>query len=166
VNNMSDALIIGLSTAFATIMAVVVPQLVAYWQNRRKVVDDSDLSRVDLAKKYQDIANQQADENSELEGELRTKEEEKKGWMSKYEEVMQELKTMESRHDQEIEELKRSFDTQISQMKEENIQWREWAERLVYQLRSWNLTPVPFSVEDAKKSGLSLGDFGNTKVQP
>jgi hypothetical protein len=95
---MSESIISLVLSAIVTIITFVVAQGITIWLNKRKVVDDSNLSRVDLAKRYQDMASVQADENAGLEVELKEKEKEKRDLIKKYEELWAELKTMEERH--------------------------------------------------------------------
>jgi uncharacterized membrane protein YheB (UPF0754 family) len=141
---MSESIISLVLSAIVTIITFVVAQGITIWLNKRKVVDDSNLSRVDLAKRYQDMASVQADENAGLEVELKEKEKEKRDLIKKYEELWAELKTMEERHTEEINQLKDSFVAE----KEENLKWKSWARRLVLQLQAYNIEPTPFDPED------------------
>ena len=160
---MSDAVIIAISTGIASLVAVIIPQLILVWQNRHKIDDNSDLSKADLVVKYQSIANTQALANKDLEKEIdqkniliHQKENEKQELNKKLDELYTEIKTIQDNQRIQIDEMKTSFETE----RVENEKIRNWAKRLVLQLQSYNITPTPFDVEDAKKKGLSLGDFG------
>jgi septal ring factor EnvC (AmiA/AmiB activator) len=149
---MSESIISLVLSAIVTIITFVVAQGITIWLNKRKVVDDSNLSRVDLAKRYQDMASVQADENAGLEVELKEKEKEKRDLIKKYEELWAELKTMEERHDSEIQSLRDSFASE----RLENLAWRNWAQRLSMQVYSLGFTPVPLDIEKAKEEGMKL----------
>jgi hypothetical protein len=155
---MSESLLNIILTAAITLITLFASQRITIWLNKRKIVDESDLSRADLAKKYLDLANMQSDENTKLELQLQakdiliqSKENEKSDIMSKYEELREEMKIMDTKHDTEINEVKDSFAKEIAELKEENRQWRSWALRLVMQVKSYNLTPVPFDPDDILK---------------
>lgn len=178
---MSEAGIIALSTVIATLLATGIPALLGYLQNKLKNEDDSQLTKADLAKKYRDLANAQADENSILEKQsiylkyqygidVTKKEDENKALKNNLDQWMEEVKTNEERHEndilemkekqkKELDEFKQSVQFDLQSMKEEIDKLKDYIQRLQYQLWSWNIRPVPQSVEEAKAKGLSLGDF-------
>jgi hypothetical protein len=176
---MSDALILGLTTTFASLLTLLITQGISWWVNKKKVpVEvkklelDTSLSKGELAEKFQQIASAAADENIELATELKTEKTEKRALMRAIEEIRKEMLIMEERH---LDELKQSEEKQLIEIKSlresfekekiENQKWKDWAHRLALQLGSWGLTPVPFDIEEAKKKNLYLGDMGNCKPQ-
>jgi hypothetical protein len=157
---MSDGIMIAIITTLATIFTVGITQLVTYLiaKNKKlpqneKITADASLSRGDLAEKYQKIANKQADENILLREENDKKEAENEALMGKIEELRQEMKVLDDKRTQEIDELRREFES-----------WKNYAIRLNMQVMSWGLVPVPFSVKDAIEKGLSLGDIGRVSI--
>jgi hypothetical protein len=56
-----------------------------------------------------------------------------------------------------MEDLNIAFEEQ----KEENEKWRDYVKRLICQLKSWEIQPTPYDLEEAKTKGLPLGEFGN-----
>jgi hypothetical protein len=152
---MSDSLVSTLLTVIVTLITFFASQRITVWLNKRKVIDDSNLSQADLVQKYQKIAKDQSDENEklenkyeakeeEMENKLKTKEEEKRLILNKYEELREELKIMDERHESELSELKASFIKE----REENLKWKDWARRLVLQLQSYRIEPTPFDPEE------------------
>jgi hypothetical protein len=172
---MSDALIGQILTFLASILGVFIIQWGVRWVNKKKVPAEvnqinanTELVKGDIAEKMQKIASATADENIELNNELKTKEAEKKALMKAINELRNEMETMEERHNSELKELEEKQSKEFKRLSDsfemeklENQKWKDWANRLTMQLGSWGLTPVPFDVESAKKSGLSLGDIGN-----
>jgi len=161
---MSDAVLIALSTAFASVVSIIISQLVAGWISKRKteaetgkINSDRDLSKGDLVQKYQKIATDQADENIELSDKLKTQEAEKIELLTSMKSLREEMLLLDSSHKIEIAELKASFEIE----RKENEKWRDWASRLVLQLESWKIIPVPFSPEEAKAKMLNMGDMGS-----
>jgi hypothetical protein len=162
---MSESLLNIILTAAITLITLFASQRITIWLNKRKIVDESDLSRADLAKKYLDLANMQSDENTKLELQLQakdiliqSKESEKSDIMSKYEELREEMKIMDTKHDAEISEVKDSFAKEIAELKEENARWRSWAQRLVLQIQSYGQTPVDFDPDNYLKKPNKIND--------
>jgi hypothetical protein len=163
---MSEGLIVGILTVIASVIATFFTFKVAMWVNKQKVpfeVKEIDantrLKNGELAGKYQQIASNTADENIELANRLKAKEAEKKQLNKVVDDLRQEMLTMDQRHIEELNDLRKEFEDE----RLENLKFRDWAERLVYQLKSWNLDPVPFDLQEAKKKGFGLGEFGPCK---
>jgi hypothetical protein len=162
---MSEGLIIALSTVVASIVSVAISQLVSSFVARKKLPSeieqirvDSDLTEGEIIEKYQKIARDQAVDNIELSKQLKFKEEEKKELSASLKTLYEQMILLDNNHKKEIEDLKLSFEKE----RLENVAWREWAKRLVFQLQSWSIVPVPFDITEAKLKGLSLGDMGRS----
>jgi hypothetical protein len=156
---MSDEIMIAIITTLATIFAVGITQLVTYLLARNKklpqnikITADASLSRGDLAEKYQNIANKQADENILLREENDKKEAENEQLMGKIDELRDEMNAKDQLRVKEIDDLRKEFES-----------WKNYAMRLNMQIVSLGFVPVPFDTEDAKKKGYSLGDWGSYK---
>jgi hypothetical protein len=152
-------LIIGLTTAAATIVSVAIQQLLSYFLNRRKenaqtrqISAGTDLTTAEAVEKWQNIAFRAGDENDEMAKNMRR---EKEAYIAEKEGLLKEIDSLR----QDVKNLNDKFE----QAEKENEQWKDWARRLVLQLESWNISPVPWDLDEAKKSGRSLGDMGNYK---
>lgn len=164
---MSDGLIIGILTILGSALATYLTYRVSMWINKRKVPveinqikADTNLSEGELIEKYQSIASKQADENLELIKENNTMKGEKKDLMAALQKLHDEMMSLDEKHNSELKELNHKVDLQIK----ENEKLRDWVRRLILQLESWNIVPVPFDIEEAKKNGLALGEFGINKT--
>jgi hypothetical protein len=115
----------------------------------RQLKIDGDLTSGTLAEKWEAMASRLTDKNISLEQQL-----DKEGVAHAVEQdnLMREIERLKT----EVKEIKSSFE----QERIENAKWRDWARRLVLQLQSWNITPTPFDLEQAKKDMSSLGDMG------
>jgi hypothetical protein len=160
--------LIVLTTSLASIISIIISQLVAAWITKRKniaeiekVQSDTSLSEGDLVLKYQKIAVDQADENIELSKKIKIQEGEKIELLTSLKALREEMITLDNSHKEEIIKLKESFEAE----RKENLMWKDWARRLVLQVQSWSLIPVPFSLEEAKKNGLFLGDIGRGTIE-
>lgn len=150
---MSDAVIIAL----ASVLSVVLSQIVSWFINRQKqpaeinkMRADTDLTRGELAQKYQDMASKAVDETNEIAKSLRQREEE---FLIEKKELTKAIETLQG----QMKDLGIAFEEQ----KEENDKWKNYIERLICQLKSWEIVPTPLDLEEAKAKGLSLGEFGN-----
>jgi hypothetical protein len=144
---MSDALIIGLSTVFASILSTIAIFFVSQWVNSRKLPveikqmsADTSLTKGDLAEKYQGIANRQADENIEL---TKQNMELKKQIEANRDEMM----LIINENKKELEKIRKTLDEEIIRGRN----FEDWARRLVLQLQSWRIEPVPFDVNMIKE---------------
>ena len=156
---MSESLILGIMTILGSILATLVTYKITTEVNRKKVPAEvkqinanTDLSTGELADKYLGIANRTADENIELAKELKIREE---NHLAERTEFINEIKGLK----QDVKDLT----VRIEQAEKENEQWKDYIQRLIYQLKSWDVVPVPLSVREAKEKGLPLGEFGNYK---
>jgi flagellar motility protein MotE (MotC chaperone) len=160
---MSEGLIIALLSVIGSAVVAYLTVQGTAWVNKRKVPAevekigaDTRLVNGELAGKYQQIASNTADENIELATQLKAKEAEKKQLNKVVDELRQEMLTMDQRHIEELNDLRKEFEDE----RLENLKFKDWAERLVYQIKSFGLTPVPFDIEEAKKKGFPLGETG------
>ena len=158
---MSDALIIGLASIIAGILGTALSLLITWWINKNKenastklISADTDLKSGELVAKWRGIVDSVTDDNIELALQLKTKEGENKSIMQEFKKLRIELDERDKKYSEEMLELRKEFED-----------WRDWANRLVLQLRSWNLVPVPFDVEAARKAGVSLGEFGKVDME-
>jgi len=158
---MSDALIIGLASIIAGILGTALSLLITWWINKNKenastklISADTDLKSGELVAKWRGIVDSVTDDNIELASQLKIKDGENKTIMQEFKKLRMELDERDKKYSEEILELKKEFED-----------WRDWANRLVLQLRSWNLVPVPFDVEAARKAGVSLGEFGKVDME-
>jgi lipopolysaccharide export LptBFGC system permease protein LptF len=167
-DKMSDAVLIALSSVFATIFSIVVSQVLASWINKRKenveirkLKSDTNLTEGDLVLKYQKIAMDQADENVNLAAKIKIQEAEKNELLISLQQLREDMLRLDQAHREEIARLKETFELE----RKENEKWKFWAKRLVAQLNSWDLSPVPFDLQEAKAKGLFLGDIGKGNIE-
>jgi len=165
---MSDVVQVALITTLASLISIGATYLIGMWVNKRKVPAevsqikaDTDLKSGELVSKWRGIVDDVTDDNIELTKRIREGEEEKKQIMQALNQLRFDMEEKDKFHKEEIEELKRSFEEE----KIKNLKWRDWAGRLVQQLNSWQIIPVPFDLDEAKKDKLSLGDFGPIKPE-
>ena len=158
---MSDVLLIGLASIIAGIIGTISSFFLTAWVNKRKapaevrlISADTDLKSGELVAKWRGIVDSVTDDNIELASQLKIKDGENKTIMQEFKKLRMELDERDKKYSEEILELKKEFED-----------WRDWANRLVLQLRSWNLVPVPFDVEAARKAGISLGEFGKVDME-
>jgi len=165
---MSEPMQIVIITTIASLISIGATYLIGMWVNKRKVPAevkqinaDTDLKSGELVSKWRGIVDEVTDDNIELTKRIREGEEEKKQIMQAMSQLRSDMEEQNKTHCQEIEALRKSFEEE----RIENLKWRDWASRLVQQLNSWRIVPVPFDLDEAKKDKLSLGDFGfNSEV--
>jgi hypothetical protein len=164
------ALITLLTTTLASVISIVVQQLIAWLLTRKKTNAETnkeiatthqidagtDLSSAQLIELYQGITKRTGQENVELKKQL---EELEDAHIKEKESFITEINNMR----QEVNDLKNEFKTKFDLAQKENEQWKDWARRLALQLESWRIVPVPFDIEEAKRAGLSLGEIGPNK---
>ena len=165
--NLTSGEIVAIIMAQGTLVSVITAGLTSWWVNKKKVPAEiiessarARLSNGELAEKYLGIATKQADENLELNSQLKVKEQEKTELKSELDKIKIDLLAIDNRYKREIEEVKADLNGRMDELQKENENLRDWANRLVLQLKSFRITPTPYDIEEAKKKGLSLGDLG------
>jgi hypothetical protein len=146
---MSDAVLI----AIASLLSVGITQLIAYLINKNKIKAekakneaetgkieaDTDLTEGEIIEKYQRIAARTADENIKLAKAMEKREEE--------------FAIEKETFTKEIGKLKKDFrelKTAFEELKIDNAKWKDYAQRLIYQLKSFDVIPVPLDLSDIK----------------
>jgi hypothetical protein len=164
---MSDAVLVVLTTSVASIVSIVFSQLIAGWISRRKtevdigkVKSETNLSEGDLVLKYQKIAMDQADENTGLSNRNKQQEAEKTELLTALQELRNDMQKMDQSHKEEIAKLNQSFETE----RQENLLWKFWAKRLVLQLRSYDILPVPFDLSEIKSKDILNDESDSLKT--
>jgi predicted RNase H-like nuclease (RuvC/YqgF family) len=143
---MSDTLLITLATIIASIISVALTQLVGYWIAKKKTASEinqidvnADAMEGELAERYLTIAERQAKINTELNG------------------INMELKKKVEALESDVEELKKAritdreeFRKAFEEEREKTELYKNYNDRLISQLSSWAIVPVPLDVIGAK----------------
>lgn len=137
----------------------------AMWVNKRKVPVEVKKEKVntelvggELAEKYHSLANLQADENIELTQqnmELKKQiDEQNKEHRKEIEEIKVSMLELDKKHLAKEKELEDKINDEVAK-REAEAKKREEAEdyirRLILQLQSWRIQPVPFDVDKIKE---------------
>ena len=167
-----DASTLAIVISLISLAGVLFPNLVSLYMFKRKAPSeinqlniDSSLSQGNLAEKYQNIAQKQADENIELSKDIEEKERENKELMGKIDELRDQINGLDVKYKSQIDELKSNYCSELKEMKDKYDKLEDWAKRLVYQLESWDIEIVPYDLKEAKEKKLSLGEFGPIQSQ-
>ena len=156
---MSDGLMIALTTFFASIISVGLTSLVSYVVAKNKqpaeisqIKADTSLTGGELAAKYQSIANNQADQNIELAQNNMV--------LKKQIEVLQnDVDELKAARISDREEFRKTFEEERTRtqkiLEEERARadkFENYNNRLVLQLQSWEIIPVPYNVSEFKNN--------------
>lgn len=129
-----DNVLAGISSAVAIIVALVS----LYFAIRkhpfdiRKLNTESKVDMVDVAEKYQQIANSAADMNIKLREEIQK--------------IREQLDEVTRRHEQELTDIR----SKLAVAEVRAAKFEDWAKRLVAQIESLGETPVPFEPKPRK----------------
>lgn len=133
-------ILVGLGTAILSFIGIILGNKVAMWVNKRKVPAEvnkieaeTELTEGEIVEKYQAIAIKQADEYTKLAQEKQT------------------LKMAMETKIKELEDKVGILEKKVDLAIRENEELREHNVRLIHQLMSWGITPVPQDVEKAKE---------------
>jgi hypothetical protein len=153
--------------AIATSIGLLIISFLRLPHQQKLDEKNGDLLDAKLFEDLQKIIRQQSIDNNTLimektkmEKDKETLKIEKDALKQEMASLRDEVKIMDDRHCDELNAMKEEFDKKFEEMQKENVQWRDYAMRLVFQVRSWSLIPVPFDIIEAKKKGESLGEFG------
>jgi hypothetical protein len=135
------------SVFVASVISAGLAFLASMYVNKKKMPVDIakekteiSLNEGGLAEKYHSLANLQADENIELTNqnmELKRQ----------IDNVRVELLEMDRKHVQRENELEAKLEEEVKK----RLIAEDYIRRLLYQFKSWNITPVPYDVEDVKE---------------
>jgi GMP synthase PP-ATPase subunit len=155
----SEGITIALITLIASAISVGVTSLVTYLINKNKVQPeinqikaDTSLTGGELAAKYQTIANTQADANIEL---AKDNMELKK----QIEVLTNDVEELKRSRIADREEFRKTFEEERERnqkiLEEERARadkFENYNNRLIFQLKSWEIIPVPYSLDEFKES--------------
>lgn len=155
---MSDALIVALSTICAALISVGATFLVIWFNKNKTSAEagnlnvDSSLKGGELANRYFDIAERQAKKNENLEIDNME--------LKKQVEVLQnDVDELKKARIADREEFRKTFeDERVKNQKildEERTRadkFENYSDRLIFQLHSWEITPIPFNLIEFKQS--------------
>jgi TolA-binding protein len=156
---MSDTTLLTLATIFASLISVGITSLVAYLANRSKapaevsqIKADTSLTGGEIAEKYQKIANNQADANIELAKDNM----ELKKQIELLQNDVEELKASSIAN---REEFRKTFEEErvktqriLEEERTRADRFENYNNRLVLQLQSWEIVPVPYNLSEFKQN--------------
>jgi hypothetical protein len=153
-----------LAIFLASVLSATLAFLASMWVNKRKIPVDIKkeeteikLNEGGLAEKYHSLANLQAGENIELTNqnmELKNQlEKQNIEHKKEIEGLRADLLKLDQKHLDKEKELEAKIDEEILKREAETklrLAAEDYIRRLLYQFKSWDITPVPINIEDYK----------------
>lgn len=162
-----DAQLLSILTIFgAALASTAATFFVSMYVNKRKLPVDiegikatTNLTGSEIIEKYQKIVTDQADENIEIRNQLHDKDKqhnaERLELMNEITKLRGEMLALDKVSEDKIEELS----VQLVECRAELKKSTDYITRLVAQLCSWRIEPVPFEVEHSWDAGSKTGSI-------